>query len=83
MLTNATNNGVMEYDSDIKSLSEIIHKQNELIRELTNRLDEKQKRIEERDKILMHSINELLEIKRQISVAEKKKGFFKKLFRKE
>jgi|SRR5690625_4339470 len=80
--TNDIDNTDTHNDSDIKDM---LHKQNELIKGLTKRLDEQQtyidQSIKERDRALMQSMNELLDNKKQIA-AEKKKGFFGKLFNK-
>jgi len=91
--TNAISNGDVANDNDIQQLknmiqqqNELIHKQTESIKELSNRLDKQEeyisKRISERDDLLMQSMNELLESKKQIAVAEQKKGFFARLFNK-
>src|SRR5699024_9211768 len=83
--TNDIDNTDTHNDTDIKGLKEMVHKQNELIRGLTDRLDHQQRYIDEslkeRDRALMQSMNELLDNKKQIA-AERKKGFFAKLFNK-
>src|SRR5690625_3539583 len=87
---NAINNTDTTNDNDIKVLKEMVHKQNDLIKGLTDRLDQQQEymdnRLKERDRLLMQSINEIMESKKQIATAEKeaeqKKGFFARLFNK-
>lgn len=88
---NAINNVDSSNRSDIQELKEIVLKQNELIKVLTDKMDQQQEYIKnslnERDKILMRTINELLENRKQIAAAqeeekEKKKGFFARLFEK-
>lgn len=84
-ITNVTNNGDEANRNDIAELKELIHKQNDLIKGLTERLDQQQeyieKRINERDQVLMQSIKEIMESKKQIAATEiEKKGFFSRLF---
>lgn len=88
---NAINNVDSSNRSDIQELKEIVLKQNELIKVLTDKMDQQQEYIKnslnERDKILMRTINELLDNRKQIAAAheeekEKKKGFFARLFEK-
>lgn len=85
--TNAINNGDTANDSDIKELKEMVYKQNEVIKEFSKRLDRQQEYIEnslkERDRLLMQSMNELLENKKQIAAAEEeKRGLLARLFKK-
>lgn len=72
------------YNEQYNELKELIHNQNDLIKGLTDRLDQQQEyiknRIEERDKLLMKSLNEMMETKKQIATAEENKGFFARLF---
>ena len=82
--TNDIDNADKHNNNDIQELKEMIHKQNELLKGFSTRLDEQQQYIDnqlkERDKVLMQSINEIMESKKQIATAEQKKGFFRKLF---
>lgn len=88
--TNDINNVEQPNNSDIQELKEVVYKQNEVIKEFSERLDQQQEYIEnslkERDRLLMQSMNGLLESKKQITAAEekteKKKGFFSRLFKK-
>ncbi|MDX8367816.1 DUF3967 domain-containing protein [Cytobacillus sp. IB215665] len=66
-------------------LTDMSEKQNKLNAELLKKLDQQQKyideRLNERDKLLMQSLNEATEVRKQIAAAtEEKKGFFAKLF---
>lgn len=83
--TNAIQSGEQANGSDIAELKEMILQQNELIKELTVRLDHQQEyideRMNERDKLLLESMNEIQESKKQIT-ATKEKGFFARLFNK-
>jgi|SRR5699024_9767013 len=77
-LTNDINNGDKVNNSDIKELKE-------MVQALTDKVDQQQEYInshlKERDELLMQSMNELMESKKQIATAEeKKKGFFARLF---
>lgn len=76
-LTNDTNSGNKENDSDIKELKQ-------MVQVLTDKVDQQQEYInshlKERDQLLMQSINELMERKKQIATTEEKKGFFARLF---
>lgn len=86
--TNDISNADTPNNSDIKELKELVYNQNELIKSLAVRLDEQQKyidkRLEERDRLLMQTMKETLEAKKQIASTEqqeeKKKGFWSKLF---
>jgi|SRR5690606_14595421 len=89
--TNDIDNADTPNNSDIKELKELVYKQNELIKGLAARLDEQQqyidKRLEERDRLLMQTMKETLEAKKQIASTEaaeekeeNKKGFWSKLF---
>ena len=84
--TNAINNTDTDNNDDIKELKEIIHKQNELIQTLTEKMDQQQnyinKRLNKHDEMLMKALNESLEAKKQITATEEKRRFFKKIFRK-
>lgn len=74
----------------IYNQTELINRQNEAIKELSSRLDQQQNyfdnRLKERDQLLLHSIDERLEAKRQIAAVqeiENKPGFsWKNLFKK-
>lgn len=82
---NESENAIQHHNSDIAELKDMIYKQNELIKALSNKLDHQQeyidKRLNERDNLLMKSLNEMLENRKQIATAEKK-GFFARLFNK-
>lgn len=75
-------------DKQYSELKELVHKQNELIKGLAERLDQQQEyitnSIKERDRVLMQSLKEIMESKKQIATAEteaeKKKGFFARVF---
>lgn len=78
-------------DERYDSLISLIEKQNEMINQLSDqlsqqqdyidkRLDEQERRGNERDQALMQSINESLETQKQLAASKKKKGFFAKLF---
>lgn len=67
-------------DNEIQELKDMVRRQNDMISQLSSRLDEQEKRREERDQALMQSINESLETQKQLAASEKKKGFFAKLF---
>src|SRR5690606_25044153 len=90
-INNVDSSNRSDIQDDIQELKEIVLKQNELIKVLTDKMDQQQEYIKnslnERDKILMRTINELLENRKQIAAAheeekEKKKGFFARLFEK-
>lgn len=74
---------------DIKELKEMVHKQSELIEQLTKRLDQQQEymnnKIEQRDQHLMELMNNTLEEKRELAATieedNKKKGFWRRLFK--
>lgn len=70
-------------DDEIQELKDMIQRQNEMIGQLSSRLDEQEKRRDERDQALMQSLNESLETQKQLAANEKKKGFFAKLFGRE
>lgn len=84
--TNIINNGDDPNGNDIKELKEMVHKQNDLIKGLANKLDEQQeyinKRLNERDGALMQAMNEILETKKQLAIMHEKQGFFRRLFNK-
>lgn len=81
--TNDINN--VDTHNNIAELKDMIYKQNELIKTLSNKLDHQQeyieKRLNERDSLLTQSLNEMLENRKQIATAEQK-GFFARLFNK-
>lgn len=81
-----TNNVTQHDNSDINELKDMMYKQNELIGELSKRLDEQQnyidKRLNKHDEILMQSMNESLEARKQIATAKENKSFWSKLFKK-
>lgn len=73
------------YTEQYNELKELIHKQNELIKGLTDRLDDQQQyiddRLKERDQALMQVLKESMETQKQLSASkEEKKGFFSRLF---
>lgn len=78
------------YNDDIKTLKEMVAQQNELLKELTIRLDQQQKYIEEslkkRDELLIQSLKESMETRKMIAATKeeeekaKKKGFWSRLF---
>lgn len=74
-----------QVDKRHSELKEMVHKQTDLIGELSKKLDQQQnyisESIKERDRVLMQSLNEIMESKKQIT-AEGKKGFFARLFNK-
>jgi len=86
-LTNDTNNSNERNssDTDIKELKELIKSQNELIKGLANRLDQQEayidNRLQERDRILMETLNEMRGSKQQKQLEESKKGFWDRLFK--
>lgn len=73
-------------DKRYNELKELIQQQNDLIQGLTDKVDKQQgyinERLKERDRILMQSINEMLDSKKQIEAPTEKKGFFARLFNK-
>lgn len=90
-INNVDSSNRSDIQDDIQELKEIVLKQNELIKVLTDKMDQQQEYIKnslnERDKILMRTMNELLENRKQIAAAqeeekEKKKGFWSRLFKK-
>src|SRR5699024_2605261 len=76
---------IKPYDERYSELKELIHKQNDLIKGLTERLDKQQeyidRSIKQRDKNLLDSVNELLESKKQIATVEENKSFWSRLFK--
>ena len=85
-LTNA-HDASEQYSADITELKKLMYKQNDLIEDLSGRLDQQQeyinKQVNERDKLLMNSLNEIMEGQKQIaSEKENKVGIFTRLFRK-
>lgn len=83
----SNNSEIQELKQMIKEQSDMIYKQNEAMEGLTKRLDEQQEyiknSIEERDRKLMQTMNEMQEAKKQIASdqeEEKPKGFWKRLF---
>ena len=85
--TNAINNVDDINGNDTQELKELIHKQNELIKGLADKLDDQQqyidKRLNERDGVLMQAMNELIETKEQLAITHKKRGLFSRIFKKE
>ncbi len=82
-----TNNDVERYDSDMQELKEMVYKQNELIEQLSTRLDKQQdyisNKIEQRDQHLMQLMNDISEQKKEIAAGtENEKGFWSRLFNK-
>ena len=80
---------VKEQRQIIGDLSNYIDKQNELLNALTKKIDQqhekleqRDQRLEERDNLLMQSLKESQETRKQIATTEeeKKKGFWTKLF---
>ena len=67
------------YNDQYEELKKMIQQQNELIQQLTVKLDEQEQRINERDRQLMNVMNDMLEVRKQLE-APKKKGFFSRLF---
>lgn len=69
---------------DVEEIRKLFTKQEKFNAELLKRLDQQTKyinrRMEERDKVLMQSINESLETRKQLASAKEKKGFFARLF---
>lgn len=68
-------------------LTDMNEQQAQFNQELLNRLDHQQeyidKRLKERDKVLLRQLDQQLETRKQIAVAEEnKKGFFSRLFKK-
>lgn len=80
--SNVINNGQEANDSDIKELKEMINKQNELIYNLTEKLDQQQEyiieRLQEHEKLLIQPVEENNEM--ELTETKEKKGFFGKLF---
>lgn len=62
------------YNDDIKTLKEMVAKQNELLKELMMRLEQQQKYIEEslkkRDELFMQSLKESMETRKMIAAAK-------------
>ena len=75
--TNDIDNADKHNNNDIQEIKELVHNQNELIKELTTRLDKQQEHIDnslkERDTMLMQTMNELMDSKKQIATAEENK----------
>ena len=73
-------------DKRYNELKELIQQQSELIQDLSDKVDKQQEhineRLKERDRLLMQSINEMLDSKKQIEAPTEKKGFFSRLFNK-
>lgn len=79
------NEGKERYNDNIKDLKELVTKQNELIKDLINRMDQQQKYIDDslnrRDERLMKTIEESMETRRLLAVAEsERKSFWNRLF---
>lgn len=86
----ANNSEEKQSDKQYDELKDMIQTQNDLIKELTKRLDQQQgyieQSIEKRDRLLLQAMEDKLEARRQIAAAEeeeKKKGFFARLFKKD
>lgn len=72
---------------DIRQLKETVEKQNELLNTLMKKMDEQQKhmnqqheyihnKLEKRDNLLMESLKDSMETRKQIAATEEKKGGF-------
>src|SRR5699024_2723987 len=74
---------IQPYNKQYNELKDLIQQQNELIKDLADRLDQQQEYIEsrERDRVLMQSLNEIMETKKQIATS-KKKCLFARVFNK-
>jgi|SRR5699024_6462349 len=83
--TNVINNGYEANENVIRELKETVHKQNDLIKGLANKLDEQQeyinKRLNERDGALMQAMNEIMETKKQLATTQEKRGLLSRLFK--
>jgi DNA-binding transcriptional MerR regulator len=90
-----TDNDTERYDTDIKEIKELIHTQNEIIKELSNKLNDQQQYIEERmdrrDQLLIQSLRETLDTQKQIATTQSehtedkpkeqpKQSFWKRIF---
>jgi len=80
-----------EENEQYNELKQLLYKQNQLLEGLIKRLDDQQDnindRLNERDRMLMHSINERLEAQKLIAAAQEeqtvdKQSFFSKVFKK-
>jgi len=77
---------VMErYVSDMTEMKGMIHKQNEIIMNLSDKIDKQQEYINtnlaERDQKLMKALEDNIETQKQIASENEKKGFWKRLFK--
>lgn len=85
-VTNVTHNTESRNDSDIEELKTLVYKQNELIAELSKRMDKQQeyidKRLIERDQVLLQRLDQSLEKQKRLAITEENKGFFGRLFSK-
>lgn len=85
-VTNDIHNAESRNDSDIEELKTLVYKQNELIAELSKRMDKQQeyidKRLIERDQVLLQRLDQSLEEQKRLATAEEKKSFFGRLFNK-
>lgn len=83
--TNVIDNAETPYNNDVKELKEIISKQNELIQRFAGQLDQQQNYINERldkhDELLMKSLRDSLEVKKQIAASEEKRSLFDRFFK--
>lgn len=85
-VTNDIQNAETHNKSDIDELKELIHKQNDMIGELSKRLDQQQeyidKRMNERDHVLLQRFDQSMEEQKKLVSGEReKKGFFNRLFK--
>ena len=78
---------IKPYEAPYSELKELIQEQNELIKGFSERLDKQEtyinETLKERDKLLINTMNELMDSKKQIATTEQKKGFFARLFSKQ
>lgn len=87
-VAHVTDNAEQRNKSDITELKQLIEKQNEMIGEMSKRLDQQQeyldKRLNERDQLLMQTLNESMETRKMIAAAEEKEkqSIWSKLFKK-
>src|SRR5699024_587347 len=78
-------NVVERYVSDMTEMKDMIHKQNEIIMQLSEKIDKQQEYINnnlaERDQKLMKILEDNIETQKQIASENEKKGFWKRLFK--
>lgn len=76
----------LQHDKQYTELKELMHRQTEMIGDLSKRLDKQQdyisRRLEERDRLLIQTLRESLETKKQTALPTFKKNFFSRLFSK-